>query len=336
MADREFTTGQPKTRLFIKDGLGVVHEVSDTYPLPTSSQSASATFVSVLAAAVAAALIAAAAITPLNVGISPTSLPLLTDSIPPDLAASFFGTLNGKTARVVTVLGKRTLGYNTITTLQDIANYLDATQDSINAVSTGTEYFIRSTNAADTSAGTGARTVRIVYLDSSGVQQITTATLNGTTGVSLGTGFSYFQWAEVASLGTSMVAAGDITISSVSGAPTIAQIVEKITAGGTRSFSGRYMVPTGFTAYLKNWHVDTVGGAAQDSRLQTKSFAEDAISTVFLSKGSIHIDGNTNLQVELNYLPIPALTEMKISTIPTATGAANKFNMNLNLLLIAN
>lgn len=116
------------------------------------------------------------------------SLPIM----PVELAVAKTGLLDGKTARNVTVLGRRTT-FNGTTPFQDIATYL-TTQNTLNSVSPATEYFIVSTNAADSAAGAGVHKVRIVSLNAAGVQQVTEATLTGTTKVSIGSGYSAFQW----------------------------------------------------------------------------------------------------------------------------------------------
>jgi hypothetical protein len=256
----------------------------------------------------------------------------------PEAQCAHYGKWAGKTCRVVTIFGRRSLGWNSTSVFGDVAQYLDTSQDALNAVSTGTTYFIRSSSANDTAAGTGARTVRIVYLDAAGAQQKVTATLNGTTGVSLGSGFSYFEWAEVATVGTGIVAAGNITISSVVGAPTTAQTVEYIAAGGNRSLSGRYVVPAGYEAHLLDWSLTAQGGGTFDTRLRAPTFADDDTS----SGTAPHFKDNAFItsgvgpnDATLHYLKIPAGVEIKVSAIPSAAGAANRLDISFHLILMS-
>lgn len=260
------------------------------------------------------------------------------NSLPIELAVSSQMVMpGGKDAHNVFIIGRRTLGYNSTTVLQDLAQYLDTSQDALNPVSTLTTYYIRSSNANDTAAGTGSRTVRIVWLDSSGNQQVTTATMNGTTGVSLGSGFKYFQWAEVATAGTAETPIGNITISSVAGAPTTAQIVEYIGSGGNRSLSARYMVPTGYTAFLSRWYLNSIGAANQDARLRAQVFADDhTLCSVFHFQDNLYMNGGTRGFNQLAYIPVPAGAEIKVSTIPSATGAANRADTGITILLVEN
>ena len=57
--------------------------------------------------------------------------------------------------------------------------------------------------------------MRVTYLNAAGAMVTATVSMAGTTGVSLGTGVSYVQWIEVASLGSLPNAAGNITVSTV-------------------------------------------------------------------------------------------------------------------------
>lgn len=257
-------------------------------------------------------------------------------SYPVELQVERTGLFLGQAARVVYILGRRSLGWNSTSVLGDVAQYLNTTQDRINAVSTGTTYYLNSTSANDTAAGTGARTVRIVYLDSSGNQQVRTDTLNGTTPVSIGSGYSYFQWAEVASVGSGGVSAGNITISSTNGAATTATTVEYIAAGGNRSLSARYKVPTGYTAYITSWDVKAINGD-MDARLRAQVFADDrALSTVHHFQDNLYQAANTRGEQRLDYLPVPAGAEIKISAIPSASAAGNRCDASFRLILVLN
>ena len=257
----------------------------------------------------------------------------------PDFIAASTGFVNGKAATPVTVFGRRAAGWNSTALYGDVSNYLDTTQDSNNTVVLGTTYYVRSSSVADTNTGpgTGAQTVRIVYLDAAGAIQSTTVALNGTTGVSIGNTIAYVQWMEVASVGSSTTAVGNITISTVVGAPTTAQTVEYIQAGGARSRSGRYKIPTGYTAFLHTWDVSAVGNN-QDAYLRATVFTNDrSLSTVFHSVDNIYLAGGSGLtNLLLHYVAIPAGAEVKASSIPTAAGAGNRLDVTIQFLLVAN
>lgn len=255
---------------------------------------------------------------------------------PPEVAASFDGFFRGQVAKNVFIMGRRDLGWSSTTILGDAAQYLNTTQALVNTQDVGTTYYLNSTSANDTAAGTGARTVRIVYLDTNGAQQVTTATLNGTTAVSLGAGFTYFQWMEVASVGSGTVSAGDLAITSINGVATVATTMEFIKAGGNRSLSGRYKVPTGYSAYLTGWGAHAIS-ANMDTRLRATVFADDrTLPTVQHFQDNMYLPSGTSDDETLAYLCCPAGSEIKVSATPASAPAGNRLDCSFRLILIKN
>lgn len=103
---------------------------------------------------------------------------------------------------------------------------------------------IVSANANDTSAGTGARTVRLTYLTVAGVQNTETLTLNGTTPVNtVATDICYIEKMEILTAGSGGVAAGIISLKAATagGGATIGSIA----AGETQTYWAHHYVPTG-------------------------------------------------------------------------------------------
>ena len=254
----------------------------------------------------------------------------------PSLTVARTGMLNGKAAYNFNILGKRSQGWSSTTALGDCGEYIDTTQAGFNATDGGTTYYIRSSSANDTEGGTGARTVRIFYLRSGDEMSTMTATMNGTTPVSLGNGINYVEWAEVATTGTGGVSAGNITISSESGgAPAVNQIVEYIAAGGNRSMSGRFRVPAGHKAYLKGWSLTNVGTATMDARLRVQAFSDDrTFSEPFHFNESAYMSSASEVSREIDYLRVPALAEIKTSAIPSNATSTNRLDCDFHLLLI--
>lgn len=258
----------------------------------------------------------------------------------PELEVSRTGLYAGKAAAVVYIVGRRDQGWSDTSTLGDCVEYLDGTQPRINAVSAATEYFIRSTSASDTNAaGTGARQMRIVYLDAAGAQQVMEVALAGTTPVSIGSGISYVQWMEVSAVGSNTVAVGKVTVSSKStaGNPAVSEIVESISAGGNRSLSGRYMVPTGRTAYLIIWDGSSIGNANIDTRLRATVFADDRT----ISPGAHHfqdlfyLTAGQHHDMPLFYVACPAGAEIKVSAIPSNATPGNRLDASFRMLVVA-
>jgi hypothetical protein len=207
----------------------------------------------------------------------------------------------------------------------------------MNTPTSGQTLYLVSTSADDNSTGPGARTIRIVYLNAAGVELATTATLNGTTPVNLGTGFTFIQWMEVASLGANEVSSGNITVSSTNGAATVATTFCMVRAGGNRSLDGRYKVPTGHTAYVTYWGAAAVGLATMDTRLRATVFADDhTLSTVYHFLDRVFLAIGSGSDMLSNYTSIPAEGVIKISAIPSLTGVGNKLDCDFHLLVVSN
>lgn len=106
-----------------------------------------------------------------------------------------------------------------------------------------------SSSASDTSAGTGARTVTLLYLDTLYAEKTHTFTLNGTTPVAGPTDVFRANGLYVITAGSVGKTVGNISLQLVGGAATIYQY---ISAGFTRGKSSVYTVPAGKSLYVDN------------------------------------------------------------------------------------
>lgn len=271
-------------------------------------------------------------------GTPNVAIPGVVSIYDPQFSANYFGLINGKVAKLRLVMGSRALGWNSITTYGDCCGYLDTTQDLMNTPTVGQTLYVVSTNALDTLLGTGAQKVAIVYLDAPGDEQHVTVNLAGTTPVSLGAGFTAIQWMVVKALGTGVAAAGTISITSTNGVATVATTFEAIQPNKNRSTSTRYKVPAGYSAFGLNFIAASDGTAVQDVRLRAPvSFYDRTLDTVFTHQSRIFLPGGGDRDVkDLYYLKFPALTTIKVASLPSASGAGNKLEAAFKLLLIAN
>lgn len=242
-----------------------------------------------------------------------------------ELIISNSGYLSGKAAKCLCILGRRDSGWSSTSALGDVAQYLDTSQASVNSVDVGTTYYIVSTSGDDTnSSGTGVRKIRITYLDSSGNQQVSTVNLAGTVAVSIGSGYTAFQWMETSDVGSGGVAAGDIAIGSINGAQTVASTVRFIKTGGNKSMGGEYTVPTGYSFYIAAWHASAIN-ANMDVRLRATVFTDNrAISTSFHFQDTLYIPSGQTSHSVLPYLRCPAGSKIKVSAIPQIAAAGNR------------
>lgn len=257
-------------------------------------------------------------------------------SYSPEYSVQHYGELNGHQAWLYHIMGSRTLGWTSTSVLGDACEYLDTTQALMNTPTTGQTLYLVSTSASDDGnpAGTGAQTVRTVYLDANGVQQVRTDTLNGTTPVSIGTGYSFIQWMEVASVGSNEVSVGNLSISSTNGAATVATTFEYIRAGGNRSLSGRYKVPSDCHGHLVHWDAAAIS-ATMDTRIRATAFADDsAISTVYHFIDRAFLASGANISQDLEYREMPANAVIKISAIPGGAPAGNKLDGSFSIIVM--
>jgi hypothetical protein len=127
---------------------------------------------------------------------------------------------------------------------------------------------VSSVNAADTSAGTGARTVLIQGLDADYNEISEVVTLSGQTAVTTANSYIRINYAAVATAGSGQSAAGDIYIGTgtvTAGVP--ATVYDLIKFNYNDTVTGHYTVPAGYTAYLMQG-MFTVGQVSGSTSVQ--------------------------------------------------------------------
>jgi len=110
---------------------------------------------------------------------------------------------------------------------------------------------VSSTNANDTAAGTGARTVVVQGVDANYNEVTETVTLNGQTAVTMSASLLRVNYAYVATAGSGNSAAGDIYIGTgtvTAGVPATTYDIIKVDYNTTTT--GSYTIPAGYTAYI--------------------------------------------------------------------------------------
>lgn len=148
---------------------------------------------------------------------------------------------------------------------------------------------IVSTDAADASAGTGARTVFIEGLDGSYNVVSETVTLNGTTGVTTTNSYMYVNAFTVLTVGSGGVNAGEIT------AKVNTTLYDLIAVGYNNRTTAHYCVPAGYSAYMTSG-VITAGQASGSTSVTAylKQHGPDGIVRIgavsTLNNGSVQYD----------------------------------------------
>jgi len=145
---------------------------------------------------------------------------------------------------------------------------------------------IFSSDAADTSAGTGARTVTIYnLLDSTGAEMPDiTVSLNGTTPVSLGAQ-EYYRGGtriKVVTAGSGGENAGEITLRHTT---TTANIFAVMPAGRNHTAIAAYTVPLGKTLYLGRIYLSMsrANGAAGSANMTFRARDHGGVSNAIVS-----------------------------------------------------
>lgn len=255
---------------------------------------------------------------------------LQSNSLSSDIEIQRTGKYNGKTAYVFNILGRRS-GFTSTSIFNDIKEY-DNGVANIPALSNSTLDII-SSSANDTSAGTGVRTVKVVYVNNSNqLVESSAITLNGTTLVtSVLTGVNAVLWMETNTVGSGEVAAGNIRL-RINGSTVE---VEQISIGGNKSMSAFFMVPTGHTAHVKCLH-GTAIGTNQDLRLRgTVNTLDRSISNVWHYQDNLFLTTGQIDDSDISMLKFPALSKIKVSTISGATPVANRADVSFQVILIA-
>jgi len=129
---------------------------------------------------------------------------------------------------------------------------------------------VLSSDANDTSAGTGARTVELQGLDSSWNLLTETVTMNGTSAVTTTGSFLRIFRARVVTAGTSLRNEGDITIRDQDTSTTRALITNGTTAGMGQTLMAVYTIPAGKTGYVVNINFSSAKDLEQTYRLMAR------------------------------------------------------------------
>lgn len=140
------------------------------------------------------------------------------------------------------------------------------TTSSVSVMTAAATVKVSSSSANDTSAGTGARTVKLWGLNSSYVEQSETITLNGVTAVTSVNTYIAINHIEVLTVGSGGVNAGTINVLN-NAADTWLSCA--ITAGANQGQGSAFTVPAGKTAIL---HVANAS-ATLDSIASTVTFS---------------------------------------------------------------
>jgi hypothetical protein len=200
--------------------------------------------------------------------------------------------------------------------------------------SSATTTTISSSNANDTSAGTGARTVLIDGLNA-GYQPVTEiASLNGQTGVTLANQYLRVNRVTILTAGSGGTSAGSIFVGTgtvTTGVPAV--VLNRTGSSSNESESAFYSVPEGYTAFITRWTMSSSNNTADEATrffLRVRPFGG-----VFGYKAVYNIPGNGIYECEAAYpVAIPEKADLEVAALTTA--GASYATTQLQIVLIKN
>ena len=182
----------------------------------------------------------------------------------------------------------------------------------------GEQMQIVSEDAGDTSAGTGVRTVKILYLDATGEQQVTVAMMNGTTPVDLTpSDVRFVQDMYSLTVGSNGVAEGHIKIHNKADDGLVYNMIAE---GGNKSLVPNRMVPLGKNLILRSWQVAEAQGKRIAFRIRSTDMYGVLIPNVFCFKDTCYINQAVSGEIGLN-VTVPSLSVIKVSGWPDQAAA---------------
>lgn len=192
---------------------------------------------------------------------------------------------------------------------------------------------IVSSSAADTSAGTGARTISINGLDSNYADVTETITLDGATPVVTSSLWWFVNKIIVLTAGTGDTNAGTISVTSTgAGTPIMATVV----IGKGQSQSAIYQVPSGYTGYLFQYlggfQIAIGATSAIDIELYIKPFGG-----VLNLQGTIALMSGSSSFAQRDYLIPLEATQKSIVKLRATTDTNNcEVHGSFDLILTKN
>lgn len=140
----------------------------------------------------------------------------------------------------------RSIGYATAATLNTIVPVRGSTYTQ---QSSAAQRSLKSSSASDSSAGVGAQTVAVNYLDNTMTLQQEIVTMNGTTAVNMvSTTVQFIESIVVQTTGTNQANVGTISIFTTTGGG--GTVFASINVGDNATFYAHHYVPAGVSCYI--------------------------------------------------------------------------------------
>jgi len=194
---------------------------------------------------------------------------------------------------------------------------------------------VSSSSTADTSAGTGARTVEIFGLDADYNEVSETITLNGQTAVTTTNTYLRMNRAIVRSAGSGEQNAGVIYVGTgtvTAGVP--ANKYATIAVGDNQTVMCVWTVPAGYTAYLTQ--TDVTVATTQNNKYCTTSIVARPYEEVFQVKDKFVKAEGVHSQIYTFPLKFTEKTDIEVRAIGDSSGANIAISAGLDIVYIKN
>ncbi len=178
----------------------------------------------------------------------------------------------------------------------------------------GIQLELVSSDADDSVGGGGIEQVRLVYLDGDGLEQSELVTMTGETPVNtVATDITEVQWCN----SIDGYGVGNIDVRNTAG--TI--VYERISAGGAKSLSARYVIPSNRVGYF----VTARASAAQSRMTIFVRATVDQYNGELIASGTFNFVETADLDdsatwFDLHYQYLPPLAVAKISALAEQAG----------------
>lgn len=204
--------------------------------------------------------------------------------------------------------------------------YLAIESTTYTEPTTNSTMTIVSSSANDTSAGTGARTVTVTYLDQTGAgPNTTTFTMNGTTPVTAGvSNMCFIEKIVVATVGSTGSNVGILTLKT-GGAVTVGTVA----ATNNLTLWAHHYIPTGKTSYISGFSFgnnSTAGGNGAQFILQSAT-PTVANTPILQISGTQIMAGGASSDTRIYQSPIQIVGPAKITAyvLPYANANTTQF-----------
>jgi len=197
--------------------------------------------------------------------------------------------------------------------------------------------YISSSSAADTAAGTGARTATVFGLDANFEQISVTVSLNGQTGVQLNGALNWYRVNRIVvnTAGSGGANAGVLYVGTEAtppgGVPT--NKYATVSIGDNQTLMCLWTVPVGYTAYL---HQKDVSASSSAGKFAVFTLVSRPDGGVFNVKDRVTLSNNSTTIPYWNPIVFTEKTDIEVRAVADSSGGTITASGTLDITYIKN